>query len=265
MSNERTPVARRIWTGLETSPRGRLARGRRRRGKKPKPPFVRIRDCGCSRQTLARFFRRLRTVFIRDVRPEVLLQIRVLVVVDSDEPVPRLLREVLHEARLPAARRALEQDGVPPQRRRARQRPKAAPRPRGHHVPPARLGVAARRVAALDPVLLHQNVRVVRGRRGGLEHLLVGREGERSDAEEAGVEGRGRGTVTSRNNGAAKKTAKKTKTGRETRRDETVRRRSSRALRVREHFSATRGRAENRYGRRRWNLPPQSGPRRADA
>lgn len=52
---------------------------------------------------------------------------------------------------------------------------------------------------------------------------------------------------------------------RKTRRDETVRRRSSRALRVREHFSATRGRAENRYGRRRWNLPPQSGPRRADA
>ena len=175
-------------------------------GKKNVHPFVRVFS---SRRV---FFVETRTVFIRDVRPEVLLQIRVLVVVDSDEPVPRLLREVLHEAGLPAARRALEQDGVPPQRRRARQRPQAAPRPGGHDVPPARLGVAARRVAALDPVLLHQNVRVVRGRRGGLEHLLVGREGERSDAEEAGREGRGRGTETSRNNGAAKKTAKKTKT-----------------------------------------------------
>ena len=146
MSNERTPVAGRIWTGLATRPRGRLGSREEKEGKKTS-----ILSCGFFR--LGAFFSsETRTVFIRDVRPEVLLQIRVLVIVDSDEPVPRLLREVLHEAGLPAARRALEQDGVPPQRRRARQRPQAAPRPGGHHVPPARLGVAARRVAVLNAV-----------------------------------------------------------------------------------------------------------------
>lgn len=49
-----------------------------------------------------------RTFLVRDVRPEILLQIRVLVIVDAHEPVPRALRQILHQTRLPAGRGTLE-------------------------------------------------------------------------------------------------------------------------------------------------------------
>ena len=49
-----------------------------------------------------------RTVCVCDVRPEVLLQVGVLVVVDAHEPVTRPLSQVLHEARLTARRGTLQ-------------------------------------------------------------------------------------------------------------------------------------------------------------
>ena len=49
-----------------------------------------------------------RTVCVCDVRPEVLLQVGVLVVVDAHEPVTRPLSQVLHQARLTARRGTLQ-------------------------------------------------------------------------------------------------------------------------------------------------------------
>ena len=93
-----------------------------------------VDECGCMRVTVVRAARqpfgerprpthparanhvRAREVsrlvgapfLVRDVRPEILLQIRVLVIVDAHEPVPRALRQVLHQTRLAAGRGSLE-------------------------------------------------------------------------------------------------------------------------------------------------------------
>jgi len=142
----------------EQSPRGRVGRGRFAKTEREE------RD---SSDTLPR-----RTVLVRDVRPQVLLQVRVLVVVYPHEPMPGPLREVLHETGLPARRRPLQQDRVPAQQRRARERRQVRPHPRGDDVSTRRLRVLAFEVASLDPVLLDELVRVV-GRRGrGFEYRL---------------------------------------------------------------------------------------------
>ena len=55
-----------------------------------------------------------RTLRVRDVAPQVLLQIGVLVVVDADESVTRALGELLHQRGFAGRRGPLKQNRVPP-------------------------------------------------------------------------------------------------------------------------------------------------------
>ena len=89
---------------------------------------------------------------VRHVLAEVLLQIRVLVVVDAHALVPRQPRQMLHHARLARGGRALQQHGVARRRHETREGAQLS----RHSARQDELGVAARRLGTTrEPHALH--------------------------------------------------------------------------------------------------------------
>lgn len=99
------------------------------------------------------------TSFISHVSAEVFLQIRVFVVVDPHESVPRSLRQVLYERCFTTRRGTLQKNGVSPKKHRPSQI-REMPANSGCDDILALLGIDARQFASLDPEMLEQNVRV---------------------------------------------------------------------------------------------------------